>query len=159
MRGASVSDFGISDIPMQLLIGACLITFAAPIFMSAYGDLSEHLTDEMIREEIDGIMIAMEEVLSGEAGSRKVIDVDLIGFGSCNLEFLAIGGDNSEGSDVYLIRYDLSTGLSRHVSLDPPFPIWARDGGSFRIGPGEYTIGISRQNDDGRDHLEIWIEG
>jgi len=46
MRGSSAGAMGISDMPVQLLIGAVILSLSAPLFASAYEDLSENIADQ-----------------------------------------------------------------------------------------------------------------
>ena len=135
-----------------------MMSLTVPIFFSAYGDLSEDLTEGVVTRSIERMISAMEDVLSGDLGSVSYLDIDLDGFGSCSMDELNIGGPLSEGVDRYLIQYSLTTGSTGKFSLDPPFPITSEDGFGLTIGGGSYRIRIRRSMDDGQDHLVVSLD-
>ena len=149
MRGWCADTGGVAELPMQLMIGACILAFAAPIFYSAYGDLSENITSGRMEGEIDRMIEVMEQVLSGDAGSRMTIEISLEGTGSCNLEEFMIGGEPGS-SRRYIISYSLSSGYQRKFSLDPPFPITGPKEEGLKLGTGDHKLTIENVEDDDR---------
>ena len=158
MRGSSAGAMGISDMPMQLLIGAVILSLSAPLFASAYEDLSENIADQEAGRAVSSLIDTMETVLSGDEGSRLRITIELSGFGSCSFERMFIGGPLDEGSDMYILGYELGTGLSRSYSLKPPYPVTSADGRTLILTAGTHTISVERSRIGDVDCLMVGLQ-
>lgn len=155
MRGSCAGASGITDIPMQLVIGACVIAFAAPIFYSAYGDISENLATQRVERSIQDLMEVMELVLSGDDGSRMRSSFSIEGSGSCSIDVLKIGGPLDESPDKYIIEYSLSTGISKKFSLDPPFAMTGPSMEGLELGNGDHDLWVELMDREGSSYLLI----
>jgi len=158
MRDSSASNWGVSDIPMQLLIGACIISFAVPIVYSAYDDLSSRMTEASIEREIKEIMEKMEILLSADHGSRSTMNLDLDGFGTVSLESLKIGGALGYDPNRFLISYSLTDGTGGKITLDPPYPMTSIDNSTLELSSGTYELVITNVGSQFEDHLLVQIE-
>jgi hypothetical protein len=155
MRDSSATDMGISDIPMQLLIGACVIAFAAPIFYSAYDDLSSTITISEVADELSELLDSMELLISADPGSRLQVELEFKGFGSVNVEEVSIGGPLAFGPERFLIEYRLSDGYFEKFTLDPPFPIVTVDNSTMSLSEGKHELMITYVDSNIEDHIRI----
>jgi hypothetical protein len=143
---------------MQLLIGACVIAFCTPIFHSSLEDFSENLARDKMDREIEGLLEVMNRVLSGDTGSRLDYHISVDGAGICGISKLRIGGPLLEGSERYLISYDMSPGPERKFTLDPPFPITSESNTTLELEKGCYRLWVELENNGEMEYLSVILE-
>lgn len=159
MRDMSASNLGISDLPMQLLIGACIISFASPIFYSAYGDISSSMTEASVENVIMEMLDKMELLLAGDHGSRTSMDLDLQGFGNVGIDRVSIGGPLKGGGQRFIISYVLTDGSRGMFSLDPPYPISSADNSTLTLSFGDHDLVMINMDSGIEDHIRVSLAG
>jgi len=144
MRGSSVSDSGMSDIPVRLMIAAVLTSLAVPAMWGAYGDLSRNMTESEVEGDIMDLLHVVEDVINSGPGSTMEIDIELRSWGTCRLDNVVIGGFlNGSGPDRYLARYALDGEKGGFLSLDPPLAMTLASGeGSLELSEGNHRIRV-----------------
>ena len=155
MRDSSASASGISDLPMQILIGACIIAFAAPIFYSAYDDISSNVTENRIEEELNVLLETMELVLAGDFGTTIEINLDLKGFGSVSIDKISIGGPLDDSPERFVLSYALSNGYGKKFTLDPPYPIVSSENSTLELNSGSFDLKVTNERNEMENHILV----
>ena len=144
MRCVCVDEKGVSDIPVRLLIAAVLTSLMVPLVWSAYRDLSATITEGSLGSELQRLVSAVQDVMSGGVGSRVEVRLELKGWGSCSIQRVEVGG-SLEGSsaDRYLVRYAISGCADGRLAPEPLTPMTTKDGSSLVLNEGTYFVTVT----------------
>lgn len=152
MRGKSASELGAAELPMGLLIAAVVASMSVPLVMTAFTDLSVKVTVEALEEEIEDLLGMVQAVMDGGNGSVIEVDLDITHFGSSRVDQVDIGGPPGNGSERFIVSYEVAGHGRDFMSLDPPRPMVSGDGGGLELGEGHYELRL-RHIDDGNENV------
>ena len=113
------ANAAIESLPLKLIIIVIILGITLPMIYIGLKGADRTSTENNIRSEITAIKSMVQNLCNGGVGNADVMEVDFSDGLMTNLDYIKLG-DNLNGYYVSVIKYKLSGGAEKIITIEYP---------------------------------------